>query len=451
MKRSELFFTFIKIPVDIAMIILAFIAAYRLRIFFEFIPVVYVDPLNVYLKFILITLPIWFIVFVFAGLYTTKDERRLEEFGKIFVAASAAVAIVMAWIFLTRTMFFSRLIIIYVWFIAIIFVTFGRALIESIKRLLYRWGVGVHRVIVVAGNSSSQYIISEIQKNRRLGYQLVKIIDESGVEKLEKIIERNPADEIIIANTHLAQSKISEVLEFCRAHQIGFKMTPDIFLVRSSHVDIQTLAGVPIMEFKRTPLDGWGRIIKRLVDLVFSSILIIIFSPLMILIAILIKLTSKGPILFRQERVGLAKNFTFYKFRSMRENAEMEHEKYIKKYGNMFKLANDPRVTPLGRILRKTSLDELPQFFNVLKGNMSLIGPRPPMPEEVEKYTKNQRRRLGVKPGITGMWQVSGRSEVSFDEWVRLDAYYIENWSLWLDFQIFLKTIWVVIRGRGAY
>ncbi len=451
MKRSELFFTSIKIPVDIAMIVAAFIVAYWLRTSFEFIPVVYVDPLRVYLKFVLVTLPIWFIVFVFAGLYTTRDIRRLEEFGKIFVASSAAVAIVMAWIFLTRTMFFSRLIIIYVWFIAIIFVTFGRALILAIQRLLYAFGVGVHRVIVLAGNSSSQFIVSEIRKNSSLGYRLVKIIDESGIERLGKIFERNPADEVIIADTHLPQSKVSEVLEFCRANRIGFKMTPDIFLVRSSHVDIQTLAGVPIMEFKRTPLDGWGRIIKRSMDLLFASILIIIFSPLMFLIAMLIKLTSRGPILFRQERVGLEKPFTFYKFRSMHENAEIEHEKYIKKYGNMFKLEHDPRVTPLGRILRKTSLDELPQFFNVLRGNMSLIGPRPPMPEEVEKYTNWQKRRLGVKPGITGLWQVSGRSGVSFDEWVRLDAYYIENWSLWLDFQIFLKTIWVVIRGKGAY
>ncbi len=451
MKRSELFFTVIKIPLDLAMIVAAFIVAYWLRNFFQFVPVTYIEPLPAYLKFMLVTLPIWFIVFIFAGLYATKNERRLEEFGKIIVASSAAVAIVMAWIFLTRTFFFSRLIIIYVWFIAIIFVFFGRVLIKTIEHFLYRFGIGVHRVIVLAGNSSSRFIIDEIQKNRTLGYHLVKIIDESGIDKLEKILERNPADEIIIADTHLPQQKIAEVLEFCRANRLGFKMTPDIFLVRSSHVDIQTLAGVPIMEFKRTPLDGWGRIIKRLCDVVVSSCLIILSSPLMLFSAILIKLTSKGPILFRQERVGLNRNFIFYKFRSMRDHAELEHKKYIKKYGNMFKLENDPRVTPIGRIMRKTSIDELPQFFNVLKGDMSLIGPRPPMPEEVEKYNNFQRKRLGVKPGMSGLWQVSGRSKVSFEEWVRLDAYYIENWSLWLDFQIFLKTLWVIIKGRGAY
>jgi len=452
LKRSELIFTFLKIPVDLLMVVFSFVIAYWLRTFLTFVPTIYIEPLQGYLHFILTTIPIWLVTFIVAGLYSVREkDRRLEELGKIIVAVSSAVGIVLAWIFLSRTFFFSRLIIIYVWLVAIILVTLGRFLINFIERFLYRYDIGVHRVIVVGGNSSTRFIVDEIKRNRGLGYKLVKVIDEAGVEKLEAILERNPADEIIVTNTHLNQSKISEILEFCRFHQISLKTTPDLFLVRSSHIDVQTLAGVPIMEFKRTSLDGWGRIIKRIVDLVGSLILIIIFSPLMLIIAGLIKLTSRGPILFRQERVGLEKKFIFYKFRSMKNMAEKEHEKYIQKYGNMFKLSHDPRATPLGRILRKTSLDELPQFFNVLKGDMSLIGPRPPLPSEVERYTTWQRKRLGVKPGITGLWQVSGRSELSFDEWVRLDAYYIENWSLWLDLQIFLRTLWVIIRGRGAY
>lgn len=466
LKRSELLFTFFKIPVDLAMIVLSFVVAYYLRTFFDFVPITYVEPLQSYLRFIIATLPIWLITFIFSGLYSLREnDRRLQEFGKIFVAVSAAVAIVMAWIFLTRTFFFSRLIIIYVWFAAIIVVTFGRFLVSFIQRWLYRYGVGVHRVIVVGGNSSTKFILNDIQKDRGLGYKLVKLIDEAGIDKLEAIFSRNPADEIIIANTHLAQAKIAEVLEFCRLHRIGFKMTPDIFLVRSSHVDIQTLAGVPIMEFKRSPMDGWGRIIKRIFDFLGAVILVIIFSPIMILTAILIKLTSKGPILYRQERVGLDENFAFYKFRSMKrefclgsnyggKEAQKMFDKLTKHNevdGPVFKIKQDPRVTFVGKIIRKTSIDELAQLFNVLRGDMSLIGPRPPLPEEVEKYTKWQRQRLGIKPGITGLWQVSGRSELSFDEWVKLDAYYIENWSLWLDFQIFLRTIWVILRGRGAY
>ena len=466
MKRSELGFTFLKIPVDLAMVVLSFVLAYYFRTFFDFVPITYVEPLQSYLRFIVMTLPIWLISFIFAGLYGLRSkDRRLEEFGKIIVAVSTAVAIVMAWIFLTRTFFFSRLIIIYVWFAAVILVTFGRYLISFVQRWLYRYNIGVHRVIVIGGNASTKYIVDEIRKNRGLGYKLVKLIDEAGIEKLPVIYSKNAADEIIIANTHLSSSKVAEVLEFCRQNQIGFKMTPDLFLVRSSHVDIQPLAGVPIMEFKRTSLDGWGRIIKRLIDMVGSALLIIITSPLMAISALLVKLTSKGPILYRQERVGFDRNFTFYKFRSMKAeecvgsdyggaHAQKLFEKLSRKNeadGPVFKLKDDPRITGVGRFLRKTSLDELPQFFNVLLGDMSLIGPRPALPEEVEKYTKHQRLRLGVKPGMSGLWQVSGRSELAFDEWVKLDAYYIENWSLWLDFQIFLRTIWVILHGRGAY
>ena len=451
MKRSELIFTFLQIPLDLAMVLLSFFLAYKMRTFFTFVPVVYVEPLPGYLQFVFWTMPIWLVVFVVNGLYSTERYGRFAEFGKIVISVSAAVAVILTWIFLSKTTFFSRLIIIYVWFIAIVLVAFARFLMHYIQKVLYHWNIGNHRVIVLGGNSSSKSLVHEIENNSGLGYKLVKVIDEEAIPKLEAIFERYKAEEIIIANTHLSQSKTAEILEFCRANHVGFKMTPDLFLVRSSHVGVQTLAGIPIMEFKRSPLDGWGRIIKRSVDFIGSIVLIVITSPLMILTAILVKLTSRGPILFRQERVGLEHNFTFYKFRTMRAGAEKEHGKYIKKYGNMFKLANDPRMTPVGKFLRKTSLDELPQFFNSLKGDMSLIGPRPPMPEEVKKYTHWQRRRLGIKPGITGLWQVSGRSEVSFDEWVRLDAYYIENWSLWLDFQIFLKTIWVIIKGRGAY
>lgn len=452
MKRSELFFTFLQIPIDLLMVVFSFIIAYWFRTFFEFVPIIYVEPLKEYLKFVIITLPIWLGVFVFAGLYALKTRSgRLEEFGKIFVAVSAAVAILLAWLFLSRTFFFSRLIIIYVWVVAIIMVTSGRSMIHFVQRFLYRWGIGVHRVIILGGNSSSKLITEELKKNRQLGYKIVKIIDEGGIEKIQKIFERFPADEIIVANPHIGEAKISQILDFCRLSQIGFKMTPDLFLVRSSHIDIKTLAGVPILEFKRTPLDGWGRILKRIFDLVGGFLLLLICSPMMILAALGVKLTSKGPIFFKQERVGLEKNFNFYKFRTMKVNAEQAHQKLMKKYGVMFKLKKDPRLTPIGSFLRRTSIDELPQFFNVLKGAMSLIGPRPPMPEEVARYNKWQKRRLGVKPGITGLWQVSGRSELSFDEWVRLDAYYIEHWSLWLDFQILLKTIWVVIKGRGAY
>lgn len=465
MKRSELFFTFLQIPVDLAMVIVSFFLAYWFRTFFEFVPIVYVEPFKDYLQFVIITLPIWLSVFIFAGLYSIRINSRWEEFGKILVSVSAAIAILLAWLFLSRTFFFSRLIIIYVWIIAIIMVTIGRGLIHIIQKFLYRWGIGVHLVIILGNNSSSRLIIAEIKKNRAC--RLVKIINEEAIDKLDKVFARHPADEIIVANAHIGTAKISKVLDFCRFHQIGFKMTPDLFLVRSSHIEVRTMAGVPILEFKRTSLDGWGRIIKRLVDFFGALVLLIVLSPIMFLVSMGIKLTSKGPIIFRQERLGFEKKpFWFLKFRSMKaefctgenyggkkaekllNNLKIKHNEVD---GPVFKIRNDPRLTPLGKFIRKTSIDELPQFWNVLKGEMSLVGPRPPLPEEVASYNKFQHRRLGVKPGITGLWQVSGRSDLTFDEWVKLDAFYIEHWSLWLDCQIILKTLGVVLKGRGAY
>jgi len=331
---------------------------------------------------------------------------------------------------------------------------------------LYRYGIGVHRVIILAANGSSKLIIETIKTRPSLGMKIVKIIDQEGIEKLEKIVENNPCDEIILADSSLKESQVARILDFCRANRLSLKMTPNLFLVNSSYIDIQQLAGIPILEFKRTPLDGWGRIIKRSMDMLGSFLLIIVLSPIMLIAAILIKLTSRGPILFRQERVGLEKNFTFLKFRSMKieyctgenyggEKAEKFREELKKKKnevdGPVFKIKNDPRITAFGKFLRKTSIDELPQLFNVLRGEMSLVGPRPPMPEEVAQYSNFQKRRLGVKPGITGLWQVSGRSELSFDEWVKLDAYYIEHWSLWLDFVILLRTVKAVIVRKGAY
>lgn len=452
MKRSELFFTFILIPIDALMVVLAVILSYKFRLFFNVVPTVYLEPFNDYLRFFVLALPVWFLVFLINGLYSISDRRNaLNEIGKIIVAVSATVALIMAYIFLSRTFFFSRLIVAEIWVFAIFLLALGRYLIRVIQRILYRYKIGVHRVIILGHNSMTKPIEKELKTNRSLGYEIVKVIDQDGIDKLATIVKNNPCDEIMITDANLPESKTAEVLEFCRLNGLAFKMTPNLFLVRSSHVSIQSLAGVPILEFHRTPIDGWGKIIKRICDIFMSIILIILLSPLMLLTALLVKLTSEGPILFRQERVGLDKNFTFYKFRTMKENAQLEHQKLMQKHGLMFKLKKDPRLTSIGGFLRRSSLDELPQFFNVFKGDMSLIGPRPPMPQEVAQYNDWQKKRLGVKPGITGLWQVSGRSELSFDDWVRLDAYYIENWSLWMDFQIFFKTIWVVLKGHGAY
>jgi len=220
-------------------------------------------------------------------------------------------------------------------------------------------------------------------------------------------------------------------------------------------MELTEFDGFPLLSFSTTPTNEALMFVRRILDVVLASIMLLIAGPLFMLpTAILIKLTSPGPVLFRQKRCGLnGRQFVMYKFRSMVDNAEqlrVELEALNEMDGPVFKSSSDPRITTIGKLIRRRSIDELPQLFNVLRGDMSLVGPRPPLPAEVARYERWQRRRLSMKPGMTCLWQISGRNEVSFEDWMKLDLTYIDNWSLLLDLKILLKTVPVVLLGRGA-
>jgi exopolysaccharide biosynthesis polyprenyl glycosylphosphotransferase len=225
----------------------------------------------------------------------------------------------------------------------------------------------------------------------------------------------------------------------------------NLHIARTRQTDFN---GFPLLEFETFHAKEWELFIKRIMDIFVASLALLLFSPLMLLVAVLQKLTSKGPVFFKQTRIGLnGRRFTLYKFRSMVIDAEERKQELIEKNemdGPVFKIRRDPRITRLGYILRKTSIDELPQFFNVIMGTMSVVGPRPPLVSEVEDYKVWQRRRLSLKPGITCIWQVSGRNKIGFDQWMKMDLEYIDNWSLWLDIKILFKTLFVVMVGYGA-
>jgi len=466
MKKSELFFIFALLPVDIIMILLAFVIAYWLRANQD---VIYISPFGEYIRFIIFTLPAWILIFALEGLYTSKKGRRgADELAGIFMGVSSGIMLLVAWLFLAKTSFFSRLVIVYAWVLAIVLVYLGRLIVRSIQKYLYRYGVGVHRVIFVGNNQITYNLVRTMQNNRGLGHKVIGMVSADGVTKnkelslnvkslgkfedLEEIVKKHPTDEIILTELNISNKKISELIDFCEDRRLIFKQTPNLFEVKTQNTEIFALSGIPILRYRQTPLEGWGKILKRLLDIVGSFIFLVILSPFFLIISIIIKMTSCGPVFFRQKRMREdGKTFTFLKFRSMYDGADKEHKKYIKKYGNMFKLKNDPRVTPFGNFLRKTSLDETPQFWNVLIGEMSLVGPRPPMLEEVALYNRTQKKRLTIKPGLTGLWQVSGRSDIDFNDWVRLDLFYIENWSLWLDIKILFKTLLVIVNKKGAY
>lgn len=464
MKRSELFFTFLLVPLDCLMIFLSFLLAYWWRSHQE---VIYMWPLVDYLQFILALLPFWVIIFTLAGLYRPVRYRGfLDQFASIFLSVSSGIMLVVGWIFLSRTFFFSRLVLIYAWVLTLLLVIVARWLIKQLQIYLYKFGIGARRLIIIGNGNKSVGLVRIIRATRGLGYKIIgfvltpndkalkdkNILVLGNLSEFEKIIQKHPADEVILTDPNLSENKTSQLIDICQEKHLVFKQTPNIFHVKAANAEISALSSIPIIEFHHTPLEGWGKILKRIVDIIGSFIGLVILSPLFLFAAIVIKIVSPGPVIFKQQRVREDGSvFAFYKFRTMYCGAEKEHQDYMKKYGVMFKLEKDPRVIPLGDFLRKSSIDELPQLYNVLRGDMSLVGPRPPMPEEVKYYSRWQKKRLGVKPGITGLWQVSGRSDVNFDNWVKLDVYYVENWSLWLDLKILLKTFWIVLVRKGAY
>jgi len=477
MKRSELFFNFILIPVDIAMIVVAFISAYYFRIKME---VIYIWPFDQYIKFVLIMLPLWIIIFFLAGLYNyEKRKRPLDEFASIVLGVSSCIMLMVAWIFLSRTIFFSRLVIIYAWLFSLIFITFGRLFVRYVQIFLYRWGIGVHKVIILGNGEASELMMKEIQSNKQLGYKLIGIVNTKkevnikqnsktlgDIESLEKITSSRDVDDVILTDSSIPEKQIVSIIDICHDKKIIFKQIPNLFQVQTANINIASLATIPIIEYRITPLEGWGRIIKRISDIIGSIVGIVIFSPLMIITAILIKFDSKGPIFYKNERVGESgKRFFVYKFRSMKidcctgnmyggSNAEKYESKLIQekseRSGPVYKVLHDPRRTKIGRFIEKTSIDEIPQFFNVFMGHMSIVGPRPHQPREVANYKSWHRKVLRIKPGISGMAQISGRSDLDFDDEARLDIYYIENWSLWLDAKIMIKTPLAVFKPRKA-
>lgn len=327
-----------------------------------------------------------------------------------------------------------------------------------------------HRRILVVGNSAGIFEIgAKITQFEDLGYTLLGYVTDldstraragekilGPTARFQELLEARVVDEVVFVGSEKEDLEIFERIALqCEELGILTRLSLDFFPHSISRTSLDFIENQPFLRFSPVPEQVLALMIKRMIDIVGAIVGLIVSVPLLFIpISILIKLTSKGPVVYKQIRCGLyGREFTLYKFRSMIDGAEdvlWEIKHLNEMSGPTFKMRADPRVTRWGRILRKTSLDELPQFYNVLKGEMSLVGPRAPLPEEVSEYSRWQRRRLSVKPGLTCLWQVSGRNEIEFHEWMKLDLKYIDNWSLWLDFKILLLTIPTVIFGRGA-
>lgn len=460
MKRSELIFTALLVPLDFFMVLVSAILAYWIR-FHPRIqairPIIFKLPFQEFIIFVLAIIPFWLLIFAIASFYNLKRRKRfIDEFSRAFIAISASMSGVIIFAFFLRELFESRFIILAAWFFSIILVTLGRFSIDSVQKWLYKYGYGVHRLVIIGDTLESRRLEHAIKTNPKMGYVMVgKITGLNGEawDELEKINQKPGLDEIMQCDPSLAKEKVLGLIDFCQERKLDFMYAPDLFGCEATNIDVRALAGVPIVELRRTPLEGWGRIIKRTVDIIGALLGLIVLSPLFLIIALLIKLDSEGPIFVHLKRVGYTGEFGLLKFRSMVKDAHTLKKKLLKlseRKGPLFKMKFDPRITRIGRWLRKTRIDELPQLFNVLVGQMSLVGPRPHEPEEVAQYKKHHKKVLAINPGMTGMAQVSGAAELDFEEEVKLDTYYIENWSLKLDFTVLLRTLGVVLTGRGA-
>ncbi len=469
-------FTAMQFASDLLLTAVAFPLAYFGRLHLEHLVPIDLDhilnpalhPLQKYFWVVSFGVCWWAMAAFSLGLYRLSIRRSDWEKIRIVFECSILLGLFLGFLSFALKLDISRpLIALFV---------LSQALLLSVARLAVtlRWRYFSHpassqRNILVVGTGSKARDMGRLISRysdwglRILGYvesnshpSSVNPTDTLGrISDIPQILEDNVVDEIIFVGSEPGDLQgLEEVLAVCKEQGVRTRVAADFFPAKVSKVSMEFLENVPLITFSATPDHALSLMIKRSMDVMLSVLLLILVMPAMAVIALLIKLTSPGPVIYKQTRCGLfGRKFVLYKFRSMRQGAEdvLWEIKHLNEMdGPVFKMRNDPRVTPLGRILRKSSIDEWPQFWNVLKGDMSLVGPRAPLPDEVREYTRWQRRRLSVKPGITCLWQVSGRNEIDFHEWMKLDLFYIDNWSLLLDLKILLRTFPVVLLGKGA-
>jgi exopolysaccharide biosynthesis polyprenyl glycosylphosphotransferase len=474
-ERYKRLFSLATALTDVILIDLAFALSYWIRYelqWFLAVDPAYDAPFSVYIPFAAVLTALLMVAYKLNGVY---DQRRgaswFDEVYAIINGTTTGIVVMVAITFFYRPPYYSRLLFLYTGALIVAFLGLFRLVKRIASHQLRRRGIGVERVLIVGAGEVGRAIMRNIVALPELGYQVVGFVDDDPakgrtdlgrfkamgeIDNIPRIIQEQDVNEVIITLPWMYHRKILSILRQCERENVRARIVPDLFQMSLSKVEVDDLGGIPLIGVKEVSMGRWGLIFKRVIDLFAASFGLILFAPLMLLIAIAIKLDSPGSVLFKQKRVGKGgKEFVLYKFRSMREGAEEELEELAdlnEAIGPFFKIKDDPRCTRVGRFLRRTSLDEIPQLYNVLRGEMSLVGPRPALPNEVEQYQVWHKKRLEVAPGMTGLWQVSGRSSIaSFDEMCLLDIYYIEQWSLALDISILFRTIPAVILGRGAY
>jgi len=462
---------------DLCIVAVSFFIGYFIRARFE--SLLPVSSINVYIGLLPVLLFIWGTLLYYFGMYTNFVIKKIYQ---IIIAVIKAT--ILGFVLFGSYVFIlhlqeqvTRVMIVIMFAVAAVLIVLEKITLiyvfrhvrqmgVSFKSILFTW----RSVLIVGTGKRAEKFINLINNNPQWAIKIIGLvdIDETKVGKIIKgyrilgsfddisnIIHHNVVDEIVFIIPRSWINKVEDIMKFCENEGITIHLAVDLFEFKVLKAKQTDIGGFPLLTFEGISHNLGYLFFKRIFDFTVSAIALIVLAPFLLVLALIVRMTSEGPVLFEQERCSLyGRKFIFYKFRTMVVDAESRLKdilEYNEMNGPVFKMTNDPRVTKIGKWLRKYSLDELPQLWNVFKGDMSLVGPRPPLPAEVVKYDTWQRRKLSMRPGITCLWQVSGRSEIAdFNEWMRLDLEYIDNWSPWLDFRILLKTIPVVLLGKGA-
>jgi exopolysaccharide biosynthesis polyprenyl glycosylphosphotransferase len=464
MKRRYIIVGVFLVLVDVIGSALAFYAAYQLRLRTEYPPPVKVPSFDTYVPMMVIQVAAMIVSFAFMRLYIARPgASRIDELNSVFVGAAVGSVLSLAVTsFVLKNLDYPRLMIPYAWGLTFVIVGVLRLTMRVVLGLLRRRSIGIERVVIVGAGRVGRRLLETIKSSPQLGYKVVGFIDNDpsisdvdGVpvlgpaDALPAVLVEHHADDVLIALPHALHQELLDIVSRCEPAKVNIRVFPDVFQIMASEVSINDLNGIPLVTVRDVALRGWRLTLKRVIDIIIGTLFLITMSPFLLLIAILVKLDSRGPAFYVQERVGLdSRPFLCIKFRTMKPNAEAQT-------GPVWATANDERRTRIGAVLRRFSIDEFPQFINVVLGDMSIVGPRPERPNFVEQFRQEIPRymeRHKEKAGITGWAQINGlRGDTSIEERTRYDVWYVENWSIWLDIKIMLRTVVEMVRGRNAY
>ena len=474
--RNSQYYSLFLLLADIFVLMVALVLAYILRVQYDNRPLVADVYAIDYFFGLIVIVPFWIITFALLGLYSPSNyNRRLVEWSRIAAGSIVGILLILGWEFISGEIVLpARLVALYALVGSFVLIVIEREVLRWLRSTLFRYGVGTSRVLLIGSGSALTDLALNLADTKHSGYEIVAIagpkklvpkklnvLHYSQVESALKFMDSNRISTIIQTDMYADESRNQAILSAAQTRHISYNFIPGEpeFYTGKNTVDV--FLGYPMISVSQTPLIGWGAIAKSIFDAILSFILVLLLSPLFLALITLQKILNPGPIFYVSKRLSqFSKPVDLIKFRSMsskygkkdaaEEFEEMGRDDLAREYRKHRKVENDPRITPFGAFLRKTSLDELPQIFNVLRGDISLVGPRPILPQEANFSRSRTALLHSVKSGMTGLWQVSGRSNLSFEERIELELFYARNWSFWLDIKILFKTAGVVIFRRGA-